>query len=151
VWGEALFFGVFLVLCLLGVPLPRPVFWNQYFSWGSSARSLKNKDLEVNSLFFFHLGTFRCRLGPFPTLDPHFFPIKKSILTRARPGEGPFLASGMDVLSTHCWKRDRCRKAFSLRTEWRECLASPVPWHAGMGSLRLRSGQALRLRKTFTS
>ena len=49
------------------------------------------------SLFFYHLGTFRHRLrlrmGAFyflPTLDPHFVPIKKSSLTRPRPGEGAF-------------------------------------------------------------
>jgi len=49
--------------CCAKPPLPWPVFWNQDFSGGSLARSLGNKDLEVKSLFFFHLGTFRRRLG----------------------------------------------------------------------------------------
>ena len=52
--------------------------------------SWRNKDLEVKSLFFFHLGTFRRRFGLLPALDIHFVPIKKSSLTRPRPREGAF-------------------------------------------------------------
>jgi len=96
--GEDVFFWVW---CLLvangGYPLPGLVFWDQHFSWFLPSRSLRNKDLEVKSLFFFHLGTFRRRLGLrdgrfcfLPALDHHFVPIKKSSLTRPRPGEGAF-------------------------------------------------------------
>jgi len=108
----------------MGVPpLPWPVFWDQYLSWVLPARSLRNKGLEVKSLFFFHLGTFRCRLGLrdgrfcfLPTLDPHFVPIKKSSLTRPRPGEGAFscvMASGANSFDSAQGRRQR-RKARRL-------------------------------------
>jgi hypothetical protein len=63
------------------------------------ARSLGNKDLEVKSLFFYHLAPFYWGLGfrrgrffGFPASDPHFVPIKKSSLTKGRPREGASLA-----------------------------------------------------------
>jgi hypothetical protein len=59
--------------------------------------SLRDKDLEVQSLFFFNLAPFCCKCGLWdggfcfvPAPDPNFVPIKKSSLTRARPREGSF-------------------------------------------------------------
>ena len=132
---------IFCVWCLLGgnrgTPLPWPVFRDQYFSWVPTARSLRNKDLQVKSLLFFHLGTLRQRLELrdgyscfLPTLDPHFVPIKKSSLTRPRPGEGASscvrgLFGGYDgngrystLLTGHV--------TFSRRWGWRSVMAFTV-------------------------
>jgi hypothetical protein len=79
-----------------------PVFWNQRLSENLSgifARSLKNKDLELKSLFSFDLeptsaagwGTGDGRFCFVPALDAHFVPIEKSSLTKARPRKEPLL------------------------------------------------------------
>jgi len=64
--GFSGFLGVWWLV--IGVHLRYPVYWNQDFS-----------------------GISRLRDGRFcflPALDPHFVPIEKSILTRARPRRG---------------------------------------------------------------
>ena len=91
----------FCILCLLvgngGTPLPWTVFWNQYFSWVPPARSLRNKDLEVTSLFFFHLGTFCRRFGLWdgrfllsPDVGPPFRPDQKVKLDKSEATRGAF-------------------------------------------------------------
>src|ERR1019366_606448 len=89
-------FGVYW--SVTGVPSPPMAgILESIFSGVLPARSLRNKDLEVKSLFFFQLGTFRRRFGLraghlclLPALDPHFIPIKKSSLTKVGPREGAF-------------------------------------------------------------
>jgi hypothetical protein len=78
-------------------PLPWPVFWDQYFSWFLPARSLRNNDLEVKSLFFFHLGTFCGQFWPRdgnfwlpPDAGPLFRPDQKVKLDKKRGQERVF-------------------------------------------------------------
>src|ERR1700690_1906117 len=63
----------------------------------SPASSLRNKDLSVKSLFFFHLGTFRCWFaGTFlsPGVEPPFRPDQKVKLDKAQAGRGSLLRRG---------------------------------------------------------
>jgi hypothetical protein len=55
---------------------------------GSAARSLRNNDLEVKSLFFFHLGTVRHRLELPPDVGPTFRPDQKVKLDKSEAGRG---------------------------------------------------------------
>src|ERR1035438_4587112 len=61
--ARQVFLGFLVVVCLLdsdGVPPPMAGILESILSLGFPARSLRNKDLLVKSLFFFHLGTFCC-------------------------------------------------------------------------------------------
>ena len=56
---------------------------------------MRNKDLEVKSLFFFHLGTFRRRFGVPPGFGPPFRPDQKVKLDKSEARrEGLFLRHG---------------------------------------------------------
>ena len=93
--GIGAFFGFFLDRMFTGVP-PSP---SRYIGirtlGGLSFQSIERK-LLIGKVFI--LLSFR-DAPPRPgwgfcfvlTLDPHFVPIEKSSLTRARPGERPFL------------------------------------------------------------
>jgi hypothetical protein len=51
---------------------------------------LRNKDLEVKSLFFFHLGTFRRGFGLPPGVGPPFHPDQKVKLDKSEATRGGF-------------------------------------------------------------
>jgi hypothetical protein len=124
-WKDGFFCVWWLLVGSGGTPPPMTGLLESILYLGSPARSLRNKDLLVKSLFFFHLGTFPppvLALGWWAfassRLGPPFRPDQKVKLdkTEARR-RGPFLVSWLFGL--------RCRLSGGPLLEKREKWRTP--------------------------